>query len=120
MKPEALTTALIFIAALAFVCEVTGLFYCAIRNIPFGRAFGFAVFTQVSIPATLIVVALVCERFSPSTGGLEPFAGTGFDRGLHLYYVLLIAGFIATLVAGSLGLSRILHTHRRNEQSHDA
>ena len=84
MKPETLTTALLVVAALAFVCEVAALLYCAIRNIPFGRAFGFALFTQISIPAALIAVALVWEHFSPSTGAVEPFAGTGFDRGLHL------------------------------------
>ena len=73
MKPEAMTTALLVIAALALVCEIVGLLYCSIRNIPFGRAFGLAVFTQLIIPAALIAVGFVWERFSPSTGGLEPF-----------------------------------------------
>ena len=114
-----MTTALLVIAALALVSEVVGLLYCAIHNIPFGRAFGFAVFTQISIPAALIAVALVWEHFSPSTGGFEPFAGTGFDRGLHLYFVLLAAGFVATLVAGSLGLFRIL-THNANDNTGNA
>ena len=51
------------------------------------------------LPATVYI--------SPTTGGVEPFAGTGFARGFQLYLAFLVAGFAATLVAGLLGLCRI-------------
>src|SRR4051812_32034338 len=107
-----MTTAFLIVTAVAFLFEAAGLLYCAIRNITFGRAFGAAVFVQISIPATFIAVALVWGYLSPTSGGVEPFAGTAFARGFQLYLSFLAVGFVATLVAGSLGFYRIfLHGH---------
>jgi hypothetical protein len=100
-------TALVIIAAVALLFEVAGLFYCAGRNIPFGRGFGASVFVQISIPVTLITAALIWNHFSPAPGGLEPFTGTGFDRGFRVCVVFLITEFAATLAAGLLGFCRI-------------
>ena len=113
-----MTTALLIVTAVAFLFEVAGLLYCAIRNLPFGRAFGAAVFVQIGIPAIFIAVAFALEHVSPTTGGVEPFAGTGFARGFQLYLVFLAVGFVVTLVAGSLGFCRIfLHA---NDQTRNA
>lgn len=113
-----MTTALLVVAAIAFVFEVAGLLYCAIRNLSFGRAFGSAVFVQISIPAVFIAVAVIWGHFSPTSDGVEPFAGTGIAQGFQLYLVFLVAGFAATLAAGVLGFCQIFL--RANDRTHDA
>lgn len=111
-------TALLIVTAIAFLFEIAGLLYCAIRNFPFGRAFGVTVFAQISIPVVSIATVSIWEHFSPTTGGADSFVGTGFDRSFQLFLVFLAIGFVATLVAGTLGFCRIFfHT---NDQTRNA
>ncbi len=107
-----MTTLLLSVVAIAFLFEVAGLLSCAIRNVPFGRVFGAAVFVQLSIPLIVMALAFGWDCFSPASGGVEPLAGTGFDRGFQLYLLFLAAGFVATLVAGSLGFHRVVSSRR--------
>lgn len=100
------TYSLIF--AVAVLLEVLALFYCTIRRLPFGRAFGSVVLVQVGMAGTFIAALYFHAPFFPSPA----------DSVAGFYIAALIALFSVTLAAGALGFYRIFASMRvRAEES---